>query len=363
MKKALKLVLSLLVTLLFSWIAFRNTTWETQWQSLRSAHYVWVLPYFLVLTGIHLCRSLRWGYLLQGLERIPFRKVNEASAIGFMMLLILPFRLGEFARPFLIAQRSSVRRSTAMTTVVLERIVDGITIALLLRLLLFFLPAEPGKEKIVLAVKVGANAMFLVFGGGLAFLLFALWQKDRAVRLIRALAGGIAPKVADKVAEIVDAFVGAMTRLPGPRAVFGFFFFTAGYWALNGYGMHILSNAFECQNAAAQAACEPLSLTVYQSYVVLCVLVVGLMIPAAPGMMGTFQTATMVGLGLFLPSSVVNSLGLAYANVMWFCQTVQQVGFGILWMAIAQVSFKEITGKLGAGADADSPTASAPATE
>ena len=59
---------------------------------------------------------------LSGLEKVPFKQLYEASAIGFMMLIILPFRLGEFARPFLIAQRSGIRRSAAMTSVVFERI-------------------------------------------------------------------------------------------------------------------------------------------------------------------------------------------------------------------------------------------------
>ena len=87
-------------------------------------------------------------------------------------------------------------------------------------------------------------------------------------------------------------------------------------------------------------------LTPFQGYVVVSVLVVGLMIPAAPGMMGTFQAAVKVGLGLFLPAATVNSQGLAYANVIWLCQTVQQVGLGLLFMSLNQMSFRQITRNL-----------------
>src|SRR5262249_39968665 len=131
---------------MFSWWAFRDTRWDEQWASLKSAHYGWLLPYVGFLLCVHMCRTLRWGHLLAGIERVPFRRLNEASGIGFMMLLVLPFRLGEFARPFLIAQRSSIRRSAAMTTVVLERIVDGLTVATLLRVLIFFIPE--GREEV-----------------------------------------------------------------------------------------------------------------------------------------------------------------------------------------------------------------------
>ena len=332
MNRALKLLASLLVTLLFTWWAFRDTDWRSQVQSLKAANYLWVVPYFGVLTLVHLARTLRWGCLLSGLERVPFRRLNEASGIGFMMLLVLPFRLGEFARPVLIAQRSSIRRSAAMTSVVLERIVDGLFISVMLRGLLFFVPTETPE---VGYVKLGANLMFAVFASGLAFLLFALWHQARAVQLVRATVGRVAPGVADKMADIVDSFVGAMRQLPGPRQVVLFFAYTVLYWAVNGFGMALMTRAFPGMN-----------LSLFQGYVLVAVLVVGVMIPAAPGMVGTFQAAVKVGLSLFLPMSVVNSSGLAYANVVWLCQTVQQVGFGLILMSVGHLSFRDLASKL-----------------
>jgi glycosyltransferase 2 family protein len=330
--RAVKLIASLLVTLVCSWWAFRNTDWNSQMASLKSANYLWVVPYFVILTLVHLSRTLRWGCLLSGMERVPFRKLNEASGIGFMMLLVLPFRLGEFARPLLIAQRSSIRRSAAMTSVVLERITDGMAIAVLMRVLLFFVPAEVPEVRYV---KLGANLMFAVFGGGLLFLLFALKHQATAVGLVRSTVGRVVPGVADKMADIVDTFVGAMRQLPDRRQMALFFLYTVVYWGLNGAGMALLSRAF-----------GPTSLTLFQAYVVMSVLVVGVMIPAAPGMVGTFQAAISVGLSLFLPSSVVNGDGMAYANVLWLCQTVQQVGFGLVLMSLGHLSFKELAGKL-----------------
>jgi hypothetical protein len=352
-KRAVKLVASLLVTILFTWWAFRDTDWQAQWASLRSADYIYVLPYFGVLLLIHLCRTVRWGYLLSGMQRVPFRPLNEASGIGFMMLLVLPFRLGEFARPFLIAQRSTIRRSAAMTSVVLERITDGLVVATLLRVLLFFLPTE---TEAVRLVKLGSTVMFAVFGGGLAFLLFARWQHDRAVNLVRATVGRVVPSLADKMADVVDGFVGAMRQLPDAKRLAGFFLLTLAFWGLNGAGMALLSRAFSC-SGAVDATCQPMSLGLYQAYVVMCVLVVGLMIPAAPGMMGTFQAATKVGLSLFLPAAVVNSSGLAYANVVWLCQTVQQVGLGLVLLSVGHLSFRDIATKLDKEGEASAPVA------
>lgn len=332
MKRALRLAASLAVTLVCGVYAFRDTHWAEQWASLRAAHYLWLLPYLVILGLIHVCRTLRWGRLLSGLERVPFRPLNDASAIGFMYLLVLPFRMGEFARPFLIASRSNIRRSAAMTTVVLERITDGVFVALLLRVLLFFVP--PGAPD-VRFVRIGANAMFSIFFGGLLFLLFAAWHHGRAVALVRGAMGWASPRLAEKVAGIVDAFVGAVKQLPGPLGLLAFFGWTFVYWGLNGFGMWLLATrGFD------------LPLDLFQSYVVLCVLVVGLMIPAAPGMIGTFQAAVRVGLALFLPGELVRGPGLAYANVLWLCQTGQQIAFGLFFLSVDRLSFSEVAGKL-----------------
>jgi len=354
MKRAVNLALSLGITALCLWWTFRDTNWSDQWQSLAAANYLWIIPYLGVLGVVHLCRALRWRALLSGLEKVSFRTINEAAGIGFMMLIVLPFRLGEFARPFLIARRSGIRRSAAMTSVVLERITDGILVAVALRVVLFFVPEDAPQLGLV---RFGANLMFAIFFSGLLFLLFALWQQERAVRLVRATLGAVSDGLADLGAHVVDNFVGAMRQLPDRRQLLVFFFFTLLYWASNGAGMSLLGLAF-----AGVGPDGGFHLTLFQGGVVMCVLVVGVMIPAAPGMAGTFQAAVKIGLLLFLPGAVVDSAGLAYANVLWLCQTSQQVGLGLILMATGHLSFRELTRNLSAeeGAGSSEP-ASGPA--
>jgi uncharacterized protein (TIRG00374 family) len=339
LKRALKLIISLAITAVSFWWTFRHTRWDEMWQSLKSANYWVLIPYVLVLTLIHVCRTLRWGNLLSGLEKVKFGPLNEASGIGFMMLIVLPFRLGEFARPFLIAERSNIRRSAAMTSVVFERIIDGITIAVLLRVLLFWVPSETPD---IAYVRAGANLMFLIFTSGLAFLLIARWQHDRTLRLLKRVFGVVSPKVADKVVYIVDGFVGALKQLPDWKNLAMFFVFSAGYWTLNGWGMSLLANAFDCGGVQSCA----LHVTVFQGFVMLTVLVVGLMIPAAPGSAGTFQAFIVLGLGLFLPAEAVHSSGVAFANVLWATQILQQILFGLVLMVWSNRSFRDIAGKL-----------------
>lgn len=313
------------------------------WNAVISASWAKTLfIYFWVLIAIHIFRTLRWGNLLSGLEKVRFSKLNEASSIGFMMLVVLPFRLGEFARPFLIAQRSSVRRSAAMATVVLERIADILFIAVLLLLLMFYLPETARNYGII---QKGAIGMFVLSTGGFCFLLLARWKHDPVIALIRKVFGLAGPERAEKVVGIVDGFVGALKQLPNRKNLALFLLWTSLYWAVNGYGMMLFANGFDCSGAEGRA-CLPLHLDPFQAYFLLCVLIIGMLIPAGPAGAGTTQAALIVGMQVFFSEERVNSSGVAFSIALWVVQVVQQILFGLFFMLRAHASFSDIAGKL-----------------
>ncbi len=343
MSRWIKFAVSLAITVVCMAWTFKDTNFSEMLGALKAANWVWLLcGYSAILTVIHFARTLRWGHLLSGIERVPFKQLNEASAIGFMMLIILPFRLGEFARPFLIAQRSNIRRSAAMTSVVLERIIDGLIIAALLWVLMLFLPAD---AKGLSAIRTGAWSMLLVFGGGFLFLLLARWRHDFVVGLLRKTAGRIAAGPTEKIIGIVDGFVGALKQLPDAKNMTLFFMWTGVYWVANGLGMSFFARGFDCSGATT-AVCQPLELTVFQGFFLLCVTIVGMLIPAAPGSAGTMQFALTLAMSVFVSESVVSSTGVAYANALWLFQIVQQIAFGLFFLVRSQGSFSEIAGKL-----------------
>lgn len=336
-----RLVLSLALTGACLWWTFKDTEWAGLWAALKSAQWWVLLPYLAIMVGVHVSRTLRWGNLLSGLERVPFRALNEAAAIGFMMLLVLPLRLGEFARPLLLARRSGIRSSAAMPSIVFERIVDGIVVAVLLRALIPFLPADaPNVDEI----RVAANIVFLIFAAGIVVLLLARWKHDMMIDLMRKTAGRVAPGLTNKVIAIVDGFLLALRQLPDARNTAMFFLWTAVYWALNGWSVAVLAGGFDC--AGAQGACAPLTMNLFQAFFVMAVMVVGTMIPLAPGAAGTAQLAMVIALSLFFPEHVVNSSGVAWANVHWLVLVGHQIVFGLIMLVVSHVSFRALAGEL-----------------
>jgi uncharacterized protein (TIRG00374 family) len=317
MKRILQTVAGLGVSGLALWMTLRGKDLGAIWAEMKQADYRYLLPYLLILAAIHLARTVRWGILLEPVARIPFARLNAAAAVGFMALVILPFRIGEFARPYLIAERPRIRVSAALSSVVAERVADGIFTGLLLVVALLAVPdGAPG----VGYLRVGGVIVSAAFLGALVFLVLAYRNRALAVRLTERLLGPISPRVAGRVAGMMDAFIHGLRLVPSRRKMAWFFLLTAAYWGLNALGMALLARGFGFELGLVQACA------------VLGVLVVGVMIPAGPGMVGTFQGAILIGLGIFFAPAAVKTRGMAYANVLWAAQIGQQTLFGLIYL-------------------------------
>jgi uncharacterized protein (TIRG00374 family) len=336
----LRLLLSVALTLVVGGWAFRNTRWEEMWASLQAASLFWLVPHVVLLQVVHMLRAWRWGCLLSGIERVPFRHLNEATAVGNMIFLLLPLRLGEFARPVLISRRSSIRASAALTSVVLERVIDGVSIALMLEGMLWWLGDTSSALRYL---RWGTHLMLAGFLGLWGLLLLAYWQRPLAVGLVRRCVGWLSPRLAERVAGLMDSFVGAVRQVSGVRQFLSTALLTVALWAVNGLSISVLALAFGCQGVAS--GCVPLSLDVFQSHVVLGVTVLVSMIPAAPGLVGTYQAGVKFSLALFFPAAVVDGVGLAFANVLWLVTLLHQVGLGGVMLVLGSVRLEGLVAR------------------
>jgi uncharacterized protein (TIRG00374 family) len=326
-KRLLQVLAGLAVSAGALWLTLRGKDLSAIWLAIKAADYRYMAPYLLVLLGIHLVRTVRWGILLEPVARIPFARLNAVSAVGLMALVLLPFRLGEFARPYLIADRPRLRVSAALSSVVVERIADGIFTGLLLIMTLLAVPEGTPGLRVLRLAGVGVS---LAFAGLLAFLVLAYRNRSLAVHLTSRLLGAVSPRLAARVSGMMDAFIHGLRLVPSRRKLALFFALTAGYWALNGWGMQLLARAFDIRIALVDA------------YTVLGVLVVGVMIPAGPGMVGTFQGAVVLGLSLFVSREAAQARGPAYANVLWAAQIGFQVLLGLIFLFSSHVKVSRL---------------------
>jgi uncharacterized protein (TIRG00374 family) len=342
LNKAVKVLAGLAISAVFIWLTLRGdvpcgpgeppecriSKLAQLWISLRTATYWPLIPYAFILVAIHFMRTIRWGILLEPVGKPTFKRLNSASAIGFMALVLMPFRLGEFARPLLIAEKGKIRRSAAMASVVVERVVDGLAMgAVLIVALLFAHPATTDQKSLSL-VHASGWVVCAFFFAILVFCVVAYLQREWAVKLTERMVRPVSATLAKKLSGMLDAFIGGLRILPSKKKIALFVVLTVLYWGSNGLGMMLVAREG-----------FGLHLDVVAAFAVLGVLVAGVMIPAGPAMVGTFHWAIIVAMGLFFPEPSSYGAIVAYAWVIWGAQFGQQVLFGLIFLVSGHISF------------------------
>src|SRR6188508_176825 len=125
MKLAINLLLSVGMLVLCVWLIWPDHATRTELANVfHRMNFRTFAPYLAAYLGllviVQLTRSLRWNYLLAPLGvRIPPAPLLAISSVGFMAILALPVRLGEFVRPGLMRKRG-ISASAALGTVAVE---------------------------------------------------------------------------------------------------------------------------------------------------------------------------------------------------------------------------------------------------
>ncbi len=338
MKLAINLLLSLGMLALCLWLVWPGPVERGQLgDAFERLEWGTFAPYLFAWLGlqlvVHVCRSLRWNHLLAPLGiKIPPGPLLAISSVGFMAILALPARLGEFVRPGLLRRRG-VSASAALGTVAVERIIDGLMVSLFVVAAFFSLrgPDAPGWMMPTAYVALG------VFTTALVFLVFAMWRAEATVRfclkmsLLPRLRPALAAKIEAKLLEMIRGFA----ALKDPKNLNAFLAWSIVYWVANGLGVWVLAQAFE------------LELSLIGGFAVMGLVAVGISLPNSPGLVGQFQWLTLLGLSLYIPgvtqkTHALYAPALAYAITQHLFQVAWYVGMGFLGIASPWVSFRDL---------------------
>jgi glycosyltransferase 2 family protein len=338
MKLAVNLTLSLGMLALCMWLVWPDATVRTQlaaaFDALELATFA---PYLAIYVGllviVQLTRALRWNFLLAPLGvRIPTAPLLAISSVGFMAILALPARLGEFVRPGLMRKRG-ISASAALGTVAVERIVDGLLVSLFVFVAFFALrgPHSPGW------MMPTAYAALGVFSLALVFLVGALRWPETSVRFWLRLS--LLPRFAPRIAGIIERKALDMIRgfqvMRDRRNLAAFVAWSLVYWSCNGLGVYVLARGFD------------LPLSLIGGFATMGLVAVGITLPNSPGLVGQFQWFTLLGLSLYLPGAAskgsdIYGTTFAFANVHYGMQVLWYVACGAIGLATRHVSFHDL---------------------
>ena len=312
MRKALSLIIGLIVSALAVVWGFSGLDWGGIEKGLESLSWFAVGLYILSLLAIHLLRTARWALMVRALDQeVPAYHLVGMSFLGFAGVFLVPLRLGEFARPLLLKTHSRIGFSAGLGTVAIERAVDGLVMTgFLVGAILFGAAPSAGM------LMTGLIALGVFLGASLAFVAMARWPEASEAfwgRLLKPL--GV--RVHDALLGLLRGFVEGLGSLPTHRARGIYLGLTLGYWGLNGWGMWFLASQMG------------LGVGLQAMFVTMALLVVGIMVPAGPGAVGTFHAAIIWGL--------CHLYGVDKAGAAAFALTVH--GLQVIHMIVVALPF------------------------
>jgi uncharacterized protein (TIRG00374 family) len=267
-------------------------------------------------------RSYRWGVILQPLEKISQFTLFAVSCVGFLAIASIPARLGELARPFLISRKSSIKMSSGLGTVAIERVLDFLAILIITILMLFVFWQKLPLEMIISAVLFFIITLIMIF-----FTLSLVWRREKAVIVIQWFVRKLPGKIADKMDPVIHHFIDGFEVIKNVKMLLYLFFLSAVVWLVDVAAIYALLFAFG------------FNLPVLAAFVVMVILIAGIAIPTAPGFIGNWHYACILGLSLF---GVAKPEAFSFALVYHFMSMAVVIVLGVIFLPFNKFSIADM---------------------
>ncbi|REL38751.1 UPF0104 family protein [Rhodohalobacter sp. SW132] len=175
-KRALNVLISLIVAILFIWLAARNVDAAEFRDQVAAVTFYWLPFFILALLFSHYLRAERWRLLLSEeiREQTPRSSLFAGVMFGYMMNNIFP-RLGEVSRPVYVAKKHGLSSGNMLGTIVLERLIDICSMLVLMAIVAISLSADFELLEQLLGIDGWAWYTYLILPAILAGIIFSIW--------------------------------------------------------------------------------------------------------------------------------------------------------------------------------------------
>jgi uncharacterized protein (TIRG00374 family) len=259
---------------------------------VKRLRYIWLIWAMVVVVGVLWVRSARWRVLINPMKAISGARMFSIYAVGQLANLVFPALTGQAVRVLILHRAEGVTKTGAASTVVLEALLDGLS------LVLFMMGASAA---LVLPewLERGERWGIVVILGLLAVVFLAVQFRDRVGSTLQRLEARLPRPVYVRVDRIWTNLSEGLAALRSLKHLTLAFFCSVASWLGNLAVISLLLFAFG------------LTLPAGAALVLMIVNTMLLVVPITPGNVGTYQVACVLGLSLFgVPKTDAVSYGL-----------------------------------------------------
>jgi len=306
-KRFFKQALGYLIALVCLVWVFHNIHFGKFLQSVKTIDWGWVplAAFFDVLS--YYAQGVRWQLLLRPLGELSTMKTTQAIYIGLFTNELVPLRVGELVRIFLVSRWLSVKFDLVIPSLIVERFFDGIWLALAIGVVAIFvtLPKEIlGAEEILGVIVLLLTALFI----------YLVFRKQKTLTKDTAKIG-----YRWRPLRILSSFFERLAIGIRTIGTSRFFFIS--------FLVSIFILVFQIISLWLMMVAYHLPLSIWAGTVVLLILHLGTAIPNAPSNVGTYQFFTVVGLTLF---GVEKTVAASFSVVTFLVLTIPLWAIGLL---------------------------------
>ena len=308
-----------------------TTDLREMWRTFRGANYLVLIPgivaYFI---GVWF-RTLRWQVLLRGIKVIKVGKLFPIVVIGYMANNILPFRLGELVRGYYLKNKEEVSTATALSTIFIERVMDGLALIAILIGSSLFVPFGEIFSRLSDMTKINGSVLVAIFTLPFAMLFLLLTaiavNTQKSFDIFTKLTSPLPISLASKVDRFTKDVITGLNSLTSWKITCKALVLSLPVWVLEAILFHsvlislnIIPNGTSVFEVFASAA----SITAITN--------IGASVPSLPGGIGLFELLARESLIVIETVRVSRAEAAAFATLTHLCLILPIVFLGQLFL-------------------------------
>ena len=307
--RSLRFLVGILISVVFLIYAFRGQDYGAIVDALRGVNYWLLVPALILYVLGVIARAFRWSVLLRPVRRIHTWKLLPITAIGFMANNVLPLRTGEVVRSFVLSRNYQVRKSSALATIAVERIFDGLTMVGFMLVAALFVDFTSDLRHVMTVAVI----LFAIAIAALGVMTFAQGLRARLLKFALRL---LPTSIGHRVEQLAEAFFSGLESLRSPQAMGLVALSSIVAWSFEASMYWVIARAFGGSIESVMGVAETLLTTGVANLATL--------VPSSPGYVGPFETGikTVLEGALNAPATDALSYAILVHAALWFPVTV-----------------------------------------
>ena len=308
----------LLAIICLIWL-FHDLQWDKLFQQLVRIKWVWIAPAIFCDLLSYVIEGLRWHLLLRPLGRLSPLRTTQAIYAGLFTNEILPLRMGELVRTYLVSRWLQLKFTVIVPSVIIERLFDGLWLAIGIGLTTIFvdLPEDlldaADVFGIIILIMTVLFIVLLIFGEK----LFPTAGSEKMP----------AKNMFSKMGEILNKLISGIKTIGLTPEFYAALCVSSMVLIFQIMGLWLMMHAYG------------LDLSLWIGAAVLIIEHLGNVIPNAPSNVGTYQFFIVLALSIF---GIDKTTATGFSVVAFIVLTIPFWVLGMIAVSLTGMKIKDI---------------------